>query len=154
MVLSGAVQYDIEWDDDDMSCGGHGGNTWINVDGEQQRASIQNAQFEGVPAGASSQVDLVFNIRVDEGATGAGLPGRVNISDRGSGRVFATPTGVCTFDVTEQSLIDENPAFSQYRLVASGSCSEPAVQHSPGPGAGEAAITIGDFEFAGIAVWM
>ena len=118
-------------------------------------AATQNVQFEGVPAGANSQVDLVFNIQVDEGATGAGLPARVSITDRASERSFATPGwGGCTVDVTEQGLIDENPAFRRYRLVASGSCTEPSVQYTPGPGAGESAITVGDFEFIGLAVWM
>ena len=154
VVLSGAVQYDIEWDDEDMGCGGHGSSTVIAGEGEPTIAATQNAMFEGVPAGASSQVDLIFNIQVEEGATGAGLPARVNITDRASERSFATPEwGGCTVDVTEQSLIDENPAFRSYRLVVSGSCTEPSVQYTF-PGAGEAAITVGDFEFIGIAVWM
>lgn len=139
VVLSGAVEYSIEWHNDDMECGGHG-NT---------------LQFGGVPAGAGSQVDLMFKIQVEEGATGTDLLAMVGITDRASQRSFQTSEGSgCTADVTEQSLIDENPAFRRYRLAANGRCSKPSVQYSPGPGAGVSEITVGDFELVGLAVWM
>lgn len=155
VVLSGVVQYDIEWDDDDMECGGMGSSDWIVVDGEPTMVPFQSLHFGGVPAGAGSQVDLKFNIQVEEGATGTDLPAVVGITDRASERYFQTSEpGGCTANVTEQSLIDENPAFRRYRLAANGSCAEPSVQYSPGPGAGVSEITVGDFEFIGIAVWM
>lgn len=136
--LSGAVQYNIEWQNDDMECGGH-------------RNSVQ---FEGVPAGAGSRVALGFTIELAEGATGAGVPAKVGITDHASGRFFQTSEpGGCTVNVPEQSLIEENPAFRMYRITATGSCTVPSVQYSPGPGAGVSKITVGDFEFVGLAFW-
>lgn len=139
VVLSGAVEYSIEWHNDDMECGGHGGTL----------------QFGGVPAGAGSQVDLMFSIEVEEGATGTDLPARVGINDRASERHFQTSEwGGCTADVTEQSIIDENPAFRRYRLAANGSCAQPSVQYAGPGGAGASEVVVGDFELIGVAVWM
>jgi hypothetical protein len=135
VVLSGTLEHDIEWHNDDMEC--------IGFNGTQR--------FAGVPVGADSQVDLNFEIQVAEGATGTDLPARVTIYDWGSGSNFGMEWG-CTATVTEYSLIDENPAFRRYRLVAKGNCAEPAGQLS-GPGAGDGTVTIGPFEFAGLAVW-
>ncbi|MGD2154354.1 MAG: hypothetical protein PVG79_13880 [Gemmatimonadales bacterium] len=155
VVLSGVVQYDIGWDDEDMTCGGMGSSDWIDVEGQQTQVLFQSVQFQGVPAGASSPVDLMFNIQVEEGATGVDLSVKVGINDHASGRYFATSEwGGCTADVTEQSLIDENPAFRRYRLVVNGSCAEPSVQYAGPGGAGASEVTVGDFEFVGIAIWM
>ncbi len=138
VALSGAVEYSIEWHSDDMDCGGHG----------------TTLQFGGVPAGASSQIDLMFDIEVAEGATGTDLPARVAINDRASGRHFQTSeAGGCTATVTEQSLIDENPAFRRYKLVANGYCTKTSKQYSPGPGAGVSEITVGDWQIVGLAFW-
>jgi hypothetical protein len=139
VVLSGAVEYSIEWHNDDMECGGQG----------------STLQFGGVPAGAGSHVDLSITIQVEEGATGTDLPASVGVTDRASERYFQTSeVGGCTANVTEQSLIDENPAFRRYRLAANGRCDKPSVQYSPGPGAGVSEITVGHFELIGVAVWM
>jgi hypothetical protein len=138
VVLSGAVEYSIEWHSDDMECGGH----------------RNTLQFGGTPAGASSQIDLMFNIEVEEGATGTNLPARVAINDRASERHFQTSEeGGCTANVTEQSLIDENPAFRSYKLAANGHCSISSLQYSPGPGAGVSEITVGDWQIVGLAFW-
>jgi len=135
VALSGVVQYNIEWRSGDMECGGFG-NT---------------VHFGGVPAGASSQVDLIFEIEVAEGATGTVLPARVQITDRASGRVFQTwEAGGCTASVTEHTLLDENPAFRTYKVVANGSCTKTSRQYSPGPGAGVAEITVGNWQIVGV----
>jgi hypothetical protein len=155
VVLSGAVQYDIEWNDEGMKCGGMGSSDMIVGEGEPRMVLFQSVQFQGVPAVASSPVDLMFNIQVEEGATGAGLSVKVGINDNASGRYFATSEwGGCTADVTEQSVIDENPAFRRYRLAVNGSCVAPSVQYAGPGGAGASEITVGDFEFIGIAIWM
>jgi hypothetical protein len=135
VALSGAVQYDIEWHSSDMDCGGFG----------------TTLQFGGVPTGASSHVDLIFDIDVAEGATGTGLPARVQITDRASGRVFQTwEAGGCTASVTENTLLDENPAFRTYKVVANGSCTKTSRQYSPGTGAGVSEITVGDWQIVGV----
>ena len=134
--LAGALEHDIEWRNDDMECGGMRGTV----------------QFGGVPSGATQQVDLNFTIDAEEGATGTGVPVRVTIYDRESGSNFAMSGSGCTADVTEQSLIDENPAFRMYRVVANGTCSEPLNQLT-GPGAGTGEVTVGPFEFTGLGFW-
>jgi len=136
VVLSGTLEHTIEWRNDDMECGGINGTL----------------QFGGVPAGANTQVDLNFKIEVDEGATGTDLPVRVTIYDWASGSNFAMSGSGCTANVTEQSLIDENPAYRSYRIAANGGCAEPLGQVS-GPGAGVGKIMVGPFEFVGLAVW-
>ena len=136
VVLSGALDHNIEWQDDDLDCGGSNGTL----------------QFGGVPAGADARVDLNFKIEVEEGATGTDLLARVTIYDQGSGSNFAMSESGCTVNVTEQSLIEENPAYRTYRMVANGSCAEPLNQLS-GPGAGVGRITVGSFDFVGLAFW-
>ena len=139
VTLSGAVEYSIEWHDSDLECGGH----------------RNKLQFGGLAAGAGSFVDLTFDIEVEEGATGDGLPARVGITDRASERYFQTSeAGGCLVNVTEHSLIDENPAFRRYKLAANGSCTITSLQYSGPGGAGAAEIAVGDFEIVGIAVWM
>lgn len=136
VALSGTLEHSIEWGNDDMECGGFNGSV----------------QFSGVPQGTSTQIDLSFDIDAEEGATGTGLPARAIIYDWDSGANFANSNASCTVDLTEQSLIDENPAFRSYRVVGSGSCAEPLGQLS-GDGAGTGKIEIGSFEFVGLAVW-
>jgi len=134
--LSGALEHDIHWANDDMECGGMRGTV----------------QFGGVPSGATEQVDLNFTIDAEEGATGTGLPVRVTIYDRASRSNFAMSGYGCAANVTEQSVIEENPAFRMYRVAANGTCSEPLKQLS-GPGAGTGEVTVGSFEFVGLAFW-
>jgi hypothetical protein len=153
--LSGAVQYDIEWDNEDMDCGGFGSSDMIVVDGEMRTVPFQSVQIGGVVTGTGNHVDLFFNIQVPEGETGADLPTKVGMNDRASGRNYATQAwDGCSTTVTEQTPIQENPAFRSYRLVAIGSCSAPSVQYAGPGGVGASEVTVGDFELTAVAVWM
>ena len=151
VVLSGAVQHDIDWRNEDMECGGAGISETVVVNGEPTLVTTQTLAFGGVPVGSETPVDLMFKIQVDEGVTGNGLPAKVVINDRASLWYFETSEwGGCTASVTEQTLIYENPFFRRYRLAANGSCAEPSVQYG---GAEASETTVGNFEFIGLAVW-
>ena len=152
--LSGAVQHRIDWRNEEMECGGAAISETVFDDAEPTMVTFQTLSFEGVPVGAETQVLLMFKIQVEEGATGTSLPAKVMINDQVSQGYFETPEwGGCTANVTEQTLIYENPFFRRYRLAANGSCAEPSVQY-PAPGGAEASeSTVGHFEIIGLAVW-
>jgi hypothetical protein len=134
--LSGAVNAELDWRNQDMECSGS-----IRPAGDGLRLRFKHAE----PTGGA--LVFVFGItELKEGARGTALPVNVTVIREGSGEFFATQGDRrCTIDRIEQRPLAGIPLRKRsYRVTVRGFCTQPARAVK-----GDGAILITRFDYAG-----
>lgn len=135
-VLSGAINVQLDWSDDDLRC-----------------ESMPRPDAEGVRLRFSGEIStervaiIIALPALNAGATGDGFDSNVTITVENSGRFFSTPNlDTCWADiVTNEPLPDDAGVF---KLVGSLSCVGPLGEIN-----GDAFVDVRDLQFSGVANW-
>ena len=138
VMLTGTYEQEVDWDNRGTGCGGFG----------TPEGMVVNFLRE---LGDQGSLTLMFAIdSIAAGETGS-FPVGIAVSGQAVaelGGIFQTPDGACTIDVTEHALLQQGVGGASYRVAANGSCNAPSTAMFGGN-----AITLGNFEFVGVAAW-
>ncbi len=134
--LSGAINVQLDWPDDDLRC-----------------ESMPRPDSAGIRLRFSGEINaerlaiIVALPTLDAGATGEGFESNVTITVEDSGRFFSTPNlDTCWTDIaTNAPFPDEADLFN---VVGSLSCVGPLGEIN-----GDAYIDVRDLQFSGVATW-
>jgi len=135
--LSGAINMDLSWSNDGMSCAGS----------LRPGASGLRLQFSRPRVLGENSLVLVFGIpNLAEGQSARAVPVNVTLIREGTGEFYGTQgEGKCTLDDLRQEPIAGIPLKSRaYRVVARGFCMQPARAVS-----GNGLVLMSRFDFAG-----
>ena len=134
--LSGAINTELDWPDDDLRC-----ESMLRPDGDGVRL-----RFSGKVSGERLAIIIALPA-LDAGTVGDGFDSNVTITVEDSGRFFSTPRhDTCWSDISvNEPLPDRDGLFN---VVGSLSCVGPLGEFN-----GDAFVDVRDLQYSGVVAW-